>query len=334
MFLSHTGLRPQVSLRDFVVSLFLSSSRVKYGCHFEGAPAASRLSFNMPHIALYDPYIVGIRWHIMLCSGTHSARYLHAALWMFFQRLKILWFRFNHRFMQVPCSAFSLPFSIYWNLSQSSDYILVTKWTMNSSYPSIKILSVSPQVLSFQGCINFTKLQSMWWHHHLTLPAKPQVPTPPRKPANGPWHVRCSNGWVNYIGCITLRLSLVTAFPTKQWIKALCKMNVGLKMNPSLPSIHQFWRFFSAPPQSSLQHSRHLPKLLVVFLPRWMTWRTRKRVNLHSKSMGFAYQHGIWKNLLLFEKDVMIFQLPNLQFLCGVSPFAGVYLLGDILINM
>jgi len=53
----------------------------------------------------------------------------------------------------------------------------------------------------------------------------------------------------------------------------------------SILAIHEFWTFFSAPPPSSLQHSRHLPKLLEVFLPRWMTWRTRKRVNLHSKSM-------------------------------------------------
>lgn len=161
----------------------------------------------------------------------------------------------------------------------------------------------------------FTKLQSTWWHHHLTPPPKPQVPQL-RKPANGPWHVRCSNGWVNYIGCIILYqvASLVTHSHKAMNQRTLQDERRTLQMIPSLPSIHQFWRVFTAPPPSSLQHSRHLPKLLEVFLPRWMTWRTRKRVNLHAEYIDFAYnQHGIWKNMLLFEKDVMIFQVPNLQ---------------------
>lgn len=115
-------------------------------------------------------------------------------------------------------------------------------------------------------------------------------------------------GWTTLIVSSLYQLaSLVTAFPTKQWIKGLSKLN------PSLPSIHPFWRFFSAPPPSSLQHSRHLPKLLEVFLPRWMTWRTRKGP-ICTPNLWFCLQ-PTWnlKKSALVWKDMMIFQVPNLQ---------------------
>ena len=130
-------------------------------------------------------------------------------------------------------------------------------------------------------------------------------------------------GWTILIVSSLYQLaSLVTPFPTKQWIKGVCKMNVGLsKLNPSLPSIHPFWRFFSAPPPSSLQHSRHLPKLLEVFLPRWMTWTTRKRVNLHSKSMVLLITNMESEKICSCLKRYDDLPSSKPSNFCGVSPF-------------
>ena len=127
-------------------------------------------------------------------------------------------------------------------------------------------------------------------------------------------------GWTILVVSSLYQLaSLVTAFPTKQRIKGLCKINVGLKMNPSLPSIHQFWTF--------LPHLRsRLCSTQGIFQNSWRCfclggWLGRlgngsictpNILILLITNMEFE---KISEKISTCLKDMMIFQVPNLQFL-------------------
>lgn len=112
---------------------------------------------------------------------------------------------------------------------------------MNSSWPSRKVLSPSPQYYHF----NLALL------HQTTMDLMASPPNAATKASGTTTSEACewpmARAMLKWLGELYWLYHLETIccnlIPTKQWIKGLCKMNVGLKMNPSLPSMN-FERFF------------------------------------------------------------------------------------------